>query len=291
MFNRTLLVIALVMAGLTTGAFAAEAKPLKALLITGGCCHDYEKQVDIISKGLSARANVTWDVIFEGKDKEMIKFYGKEGWAKPYDVIVHNECHAGYKDEKVIEKIVQDHSDAKVGVIMIHCAMHTFRGTKSKAWDNLVGVQSRNHGAKFPITLKVLKKHPIIKNVPDGHKTPQGELYATNPLPDTTPLLEGSRDGQEKGKQVCVWISKHKDTRTFGITLGHHNQTMQDKVWQDMVARGLLWTCDKLDDKGEPKAGYGPTKQARVRFLNQPPVAKLPVNGKKTDDCCGKGAE
>ena len=36
---------------------ADEPKPLKVLLITGGCCHDYAKQKDILKKGIEARAN------------------------------------------------------------------------------------------------------------------------------------------------------------------------------------------------------------------------------------------
>ena len=42
---------------------AQSAEPLKALLITGGCCHDYTKQKLIISQGISKRANVDWDII------------------------------------------------------------------------------------------------------------------------------------------------------------------------------------------------------------------------------------
>src|SRR4051812_34273040 len=38
-------------------------KPLKILLITGGCCHDYAKQKDILKEGLEARANVVVDQI------------------------------------------------------------------------------------------------------------------------------------------------------------------------------------------------------------------------------------
>lgn len=40
-------------------SFAADApKPLRVLLITGGCCHDYPAQKDILKKGIEARANV-----------------------------------------------------------------------------------------------------------------------------------------------------------------------------------------------------------------------------------------
>src|SRR6266545_7963726 len=44
------------------------AEPLHALLITGGCCHDYEAQKKILSEGISARANVTWTIVHEGGD-------------------------------------------------------------------------------------------------------------------------------------------------------------------------------------------------------------------------------
>ncbi len=38
-----------------------EPKPIRALLVIGGCCHDYAKQKDILTKGISARANVAVD--------------------------------------------------------------------------------------------------------------------------------------------------------------------------------------------------------------------------------------
>jgi hypothetical protein len=32
---------------------------------------------------------------------------------------------------------------------------------------------------------------------------------------------------------------------------------MKRDVYLDLVTRGLLWACDKLDENGKPKAGYG----------------------------------
>ena len=37
----------------------AESPPIKALLVTGGCCHDYNIQKLIISEGTAARARIT----------------------------------------------------------------------------------------------------------------------------------------------------------------------------------------------------------------------------------------
>ncbi len=51
---------------LATASTTFAEKPIKALLITGGCCHDYAKQKDILTQGISARANVEWTIIHEG---------------------------------------------------------------------------------------------------------------------------------------------------------------------------------------------------------------------------------
>jgi type 1 glutamine amidotransferase len=34
----------------------------------------------------------------------------------------------------------------------------------------------------------------------------------------------------------------------FATTLGHNNETVGDARYLDLVARGLLWAVDKLDD-------------------------------------------
>ena len=237
-----------------------KAAPVKALLITGGGYHDYKKQQHIITKGVSSRANVKWTIAFENPKSGLPSLYQDPDWAKGYDVIVHNECHARFKDPKVIDKIVKAHLDASVGVVMIHCAMHTFRDTSTKEWDKLVGVESRRHGPKFPIKVTNAKPdHPIMKGFPESWTSPQGELYITKALEKTTPLGIGSKGNNPKvKKQVCVWTSTYGTTKTFGITLGHHNVTMEQKPYLDLLARGILWTCDKLGEDGKPKKGYAP---------------------------------
>src|SRR5215213_9207413 len=47
-------------------AVVQGAEPLRALLITGGCCHDYEAQKKTLTEGIIARANVTWTILHEG---------------------------------------------------------------------------------------------------------------------------------------------------------------------------------------------------------------------------------
>src|SRR5437667_2300956 len=60
-------IIALLLCSAPRVSLAAEpATPLQALLITGGCCHDYSRQKLILSEGVSARANVKWTLVQEG---------------------------------------------------------------------------------------------------------------------------------------------------------------------------------------------------------------------------------
>ena len=98
----------------------ASAKPdlLKALLVTGGCCHDYKNQKVIITQGISQRANVTWKIVHEGgsSTSHKVSIYDKKGWEKDYDVVVHNECFAKMNDDKYFQNIVDAHTKSGVGV-------------------------------------------------------------------------------------------------------------------------------------------------------------------------------
>ena len=42
---------------------AQDPKPLKILLITGGCCHDYAAQKDILKAGIEKRLHATVDQV------------------------------------------------------------------------------------------------------------------------------------------------------------------------------------------------------------------------------------
>jgi type 1 glutamine amidotransferase len=55
-----------------------------------------------------------------------------------------------------------------------------------------------------------------------------------------------------------VWVNEYgeKKSRVFGTTIGHHNETMLEDTYLDLVTRGLLWASGKLDDDGKPVAGY-----------------------------------
>ena len=151
-------------------AFAADApKPLKALLVTGGCCHDYKKQKDILKEGLEARANLVVEQMHsdDSSTKVMYDKYKQPNWATGYDVIIHDECASDANDPTYVEGIVAEHKRGVPGV-NLHCAMHCYRvaadfgsktiapGSEGAMWFDYLGLQSTGHGAQLPIALTFL---------------------------------------------------------------------------------------------------------------------------------------
>ena len=70
---------------LSSGANAAQ-QPLKALFLTGGGYHDYQKLAPHLTTNISRLVNVTFDVSF---DLNLLK---NDKFADRYDVVVYDLC-------------------------------------------------------------------------------------------------------------------------------------------------------------------------------------------------------
>ncbi len=237
---------------------AEPPKPLKVLLVCGGCCHDYNTQKELLSKGMMERAHMDVMVVHEGgtATNSRIPLYEKKDWSKGFDVVIHDECFSDVKDNAYTQNIITPHREGLPAVVL-HCAMHCYRdGTDD--WFQFCGVTSRRHGAAYPHeVLNVDASHPIMAKFGPAWANPAGELYWIEKLwPNTHPL--GTAKNKEQGNdEVCVWTNQYGKGRVFGTTLGHHNETVGAPEYLDMVTRGTLWACDKLNDeylkKPQPK--------------------------------------
>lgn len=281
--SLSILAVALLNCALTLNVGqAADTKPLRVLLITGGCCHDYTKQKDILKKGLEERANVVVDQIHTeipagtSATKPPLSIYGNPDYAKGYDVVIHDECAADINDPEIIKGVLAPHRSGIPGV-NLHCAMHCYRignpgepataGSERSMWFDYLGIQSSAHGPQLPIAIHVSEKiHPITKGLGDW-TTVNEELYNNIQIfPSATALADGkqsvkNKDGATKEvESVVAWVNDYKGTRVFSTTIGHNNTTVEDARYLDLVTRGLLWACGKLDGKGNPKPGFGPKK-------------------------------
>jgi type 1 glutamine amidotransferase len=253
----------------TLGQEAAVAKPrpIRALLITGGCCHDYPRQIEIITQGISQRANVAWEVFHGVVDQDrLLAIYQTDHWADGYDIVVHNECYGAVTDAEFVNRIVKGHVEQGVPALVIHCSMHSYRNANTDEWRKLLGVTSRRHeqgGRKLDVTNRAAD-NPIMRAFPATWQTPNGELYVIEKTWPDCHVLATAYGVDTQIDHPVIWTNTYGKARVFGTTLGHHNETMLSEPWLDVVARGLLWACDKLQPDGSPTAGYSGTGKARI---------------------------
>jgi Trehalose utilisation len=259
-------------------AVAADVKPLRVLLVTGGCCHDYARQKDILKKGLEERANVVIDRVHtdDGSTRPPLAILGHPDYAAGYDVIIHDECGADISDPATVEGVLKPHRDGIPGV-NLHCAIHSYRignpndpvspGTPHGLWFEYLGLQSSGHGAQAPIAIQFTDKgSPITKGLTDW-TTINEEHYNNVHVFDTAHALAHGeqvlkrRDGTARTNDfVVVWTNAYgpKNTRVFSTTIGHNNATVADVRYLDLVTHGLLWAAGHLNEDSTPAQGYGP---------------------------------
>lgn len=225
-----------------------KEKPIRALLVAGGCCHEYTKQKKLLTEGISARANVVWSVVHEGDGTtdHRMSIYNDPDWAKNYDVIVHDECFSDVKDAEFVRNILKPHREG-LPAVNLHCAMHSYRVSFDdfKEWFEFTGIDSRAHGPHEPINLFYeAKKHPITEGLTNW-STGNEELYnALEVWKGVTPLLHGQ---QGSASNVVAWVNDYRGTRVFSTTVGHNSATVGDARYLDLVTRGLLWSVNKLN--------------------------------------------
>jgi len=262
------------------GLFSASAqepspKPIKILLITGGCCHDYAKQKDILKEGIEKRLNadVTQVHTDDKSTKPPLSIYGNPDYAKGFDLVIHDECAAGISEEAVIEGVLKPHREGIPGV-NLHCGMHSYRigsagepatfDTPHGWWFEYLGLQSSGHGPQEPISIThVSKSDSLSKGLPDW-TTLKEELYNNIKMFDTAkPVTIGrqtvkNKDGSQKEVEyVTAWTNLYKGkTRVFSNTIGHNNDTVSDDRYLDFVSRGVLWATNHLNEDGTAKTGY-----------------------------------
>lgn len=258
--------LASVLLGTVTTASSEEpaVKPIRALLVLGGCCHDYATQQELLSKGISARAHVEIVAAYDPDktNRHLNPIYENAGWADGFDVIIHDECSSEVKDLAIVDRILEPHRKGLPAVIL-HCGMHSYRSQgypeKVTPWFEFTGLQSTGHGPQAPIDIQYVdSSSPIIQGL-SNWTTINEELYnnsAGHLLESATALARGHQKAKNKAgvvsenDYIVAWTNNYRDTaKVFATTLGHNNDTVGDARYLDLITRGLLWSCGKLDKK------------------------------------------
>jgi len=231
-------------------------EPIKVLIVTGGCCHDYDAQTQLLIDGIRAYANVEFDVVQEGRGTQHVhSIFKQENWTAGYDVVVHNECSADVSDD-IGRAVAKEHYDSGVGAVMIHCAFHTFRVMEGEEWRSALGATSYRHTHQKPITIVFDEPdHPILAGT-EEFVTGDEELYIIDKVFDHAVPLAIGIQGDET--YPLMFANEYGNAKVFSVTVGHNTATFEIDEFMHIVAKGVLWSSGKINDDGTAMDGYGP---------------------------------
>jgi type 1 glutamine amidotransferase len=237
--------------GLGSLVRADEPRPLKVLWCTGGGFHDFKGLTPLLNESMQQYANVRFDVAGD------YKAWAKKGFADDYDAVVYFFSFHDKEAQPVVDNLAATIHAGKPALV-IHGTLHAFRelGTGRDAYCEAIGLTSVAHDPKRPLATKKVTDHPILRAWPDDWKTPSDELYQNIKVwPGATPLLTAYSETSKKD-HVVAWVNQYGKGRVFGTSLGHDRETAAQDSYHRLLADGLLWACDKLDEGGKPKPGY-----------------------------------
>jgi type 1 glutamine amidotransferase len=127
------------------------------------------------------------------------------------------------------------------GIVVLHHALLAY--PEWSVWDEIVGVANRElseyqHDEEIKIQV-VNDKHPIVRGFSDWV------------MVDETYLMPDAGEGNQallkthhpRNMETVAWIRHYQASRVFCLQSGHDNQTWVDKNFQDVLRRGVLWSC------------------------------------------------
>jgi hypothetical protein len=228
--------------------FAGQPR-IRALVVSGGCCHDYPAQTRILLDAVRRALPVDWTIVYEGGTGTTgrQRVYDTPDWAAGYDLVIHNECFANNNDETMIRRIVDAHR--KVPAVVLHCAMHTYRAAPAAdLWREFLGVTSVRHTATHQISAKLAPDAgPVMEGFKADWVTPIDELYVIDKLWPGAKAIATAVSPEDQREYPLVWTHNYNGVRVFGTGLGHGNATWEDPTFQDLLVRGVRWATGRVN--------------------------------------------
>ena len=245
-------------AGRSGGAgdpFAGQPR-IRALVVSGGCCHDYTNQDKLVMEIIRKVLPIDWTVVYQGGTarESKIPLYGDANWIKGFDIVFHNECFGFVDDVEYIRRITSAHRTTGVPAMFTHCSLHSYRNVTIDDWRELLGVMSHRHTAAHPIAVtRAAKTDPLVQGLKEDWTTPTDELYVIEKTWPHTKVL-ATAVSPEAGHEVypVVWTNEYYGARVFGTSLGHQD-SWNDPTFQELLVRGFKWALKK--DGPTPAAG------------------------------------
>ncbi len=260
---------------LTAVSEVAAADSLRGLILTSpGVYHNYEYQNHALAEAIASRVDITFDISLAEKER-----WRSSDFSDGYDVLVYNICMADNEDTALIANMRRQSETLGVPALVLHCTMHSFRNTDR--WWPLYGLETVAHAPLGSLHLDHAREHPVLAGVPADWTLAKDELYLNLSFSATPLLLSRDEDGTE---HVTAWLAMAGGAPLFGTTLGHSDATIEDPVYQRLLANAVLLVTGRLGDDGEPVAGAAaiPGRDA-VNTVSKP--AGVEFLGEEGQDC------
>lgn len=236
-------------------SLAADAKPVKVLIITGDHGHKWQETTPFL-KDLLTKAGHKVDVT-ETPSKDLTP----DNLAK-YDVLFLNYRNTpkGAKENPASvwsddnKKAFADAVKNGKGLVVYHHASSAFTGDSEfeKEFEKIIAGGWRKqgyHGKMHEFTVTVRKEHPITKGIKE-FKHGRDELYQNSVmLPGSEVLVtaysEKSKDPKNTDKhEAMVWVATYGKGRVYHNVMGHDVEAMQNSPgFKALLIRGVEWAA------------------------------------------------
>ncbi len=141
---------------------------------------------------------------------------------------------------------------------------------------------------QYSYTVENMKPdHPIMEGFGPRFVTPKGELYYSIKLWPTATVLGQAKRQPDNQPQTCIWTNEYGKARVFCTTIGHHNETMAEPAYLDLITRGMLWAVKK-----DAKTHFTPSTQKvdeEIKARINAPVSSSKKTSQLPQKCCGDG--
>ena len=237
--------------------FAGQPR-VKALIVSGGCCHDYSGEAKVLMDTIGRVLPVDWTLALQGGrgTTGSMPVYASPDWAKGFDIVIHNECLADVDDPAYIRKITDAHRNG-LPAIVIHCSMHSYRAATIDDWREFLGVTSRRHTAQHPISVKIVAKdHSSLKGFKEDWVTPADELYVIDKLWPNAKALATAISPEDKNEYPLSGSTIRRQV----ARLRHHDRARQRHLERSRVSGSAGAWIQVGAEAGIARSGAGITR-------------------------------
>ncbi|MCF2491595.1 ThuA domain-containing protein [Dyadobacter sp. CY347] len=236
-FLKTALTMMLLLAVVAANAGNNFDKPVKkairVLLVGGGSSHDFDKwykgtDVETLQKDGFATVEYTSDpttILPKLKDIDVL-------------LLANNQPIA----DDATRKAIFAFADAGKGLVLAHPALWYNWKDWPEYNQKLVGGGSKGHDKYGPFDVKITKKHPVTKNVPETFHL-DDELYYQIPDESGSPIevLATAKAATSDKVFPSIFIVKYPKGRIVGIALGHDAASHTIAPYQTILRNAVQW--------------------------------------------------